>query len=91
MEEAKFHRYEEQQEIVCRSSSESWASPGCQALRRFLNVLVAIGGALLARVIVDKPKKKIRSDLQPSTSEHWPCRAACMCNLHLVDFSLVLN
>ena len=75
MEEAKFHRYEEQQEIVCRSSSESWTSPCWQALRRFLNVLVAIGGALLARVIVDKPKKKIRSGPQPSTSGHlaMPC------------------
>ena len=88
MEEARFHLYEEQQGCG-HAASHAGASPGWQALRRFLNVLVAIGGALLARVIVDKPKKKIRSDLQPSTSEHWPCRAACLCNLHLVNFPLV--
>ena len=55
----------------------------------FLKVHVAIEVLdLLARVIEDKPKKKIRSGPQPSTSEHSPCRAACMCNLHRLNFPL---
>ena len=55
----------------------------------FLKVPVAIEVLdLLARVIEDKPKKKIRSGPQPSTSEHSPCRAACMCNLHRLNFPL---